>query len=158
MASYIEIIPTVLLDLPTLYNKAGKVSDINIYSVVNEKEPETSQIENGLGYTIKFRNKSFYIRGRSSKEDFDIEPAISYLEEQRTNLIDIEELAFNWQEVGCSYFIAPDGEYEDLDFVSLVLLVAEASKGIILNIDNIWPWSKGLATTDELKKRSKILK
>lgn len=145
MSAEIEVIPTVPLE----WEELKKVTDESI---------EIVESVQGFAFQIAFRDKSFRVLNMESLEDFEIHSPIEYLEEKRSGFIDIEVLARGWEKVGYSYSVAPDGNYEDPDFVDLVAMIAEATQGIILNIESIWSWSVGLATPKELIARSAVLR
>lgn len=145
MSSEVEVIPTVLLDWEELKKAADEFIEV------------TERIE-GFAHQITFRGKSFHLITMESLSDFEVHSPKEYLEEKRSTLIDIEVLACDWKRVGYSYSVAPEGEYEDPDFVDLVAVLAEATQGVILNIQGIWSWSIGLATPQELIARSAILR
>ncbi len=145
MSSKIEVIPTVPLDWEILKK------------MMDEKIEILGDIED-FAYQINFRDKSFRILNVESRDDFEVHSPIEYLEEKRSDLIDIDFLARGWENVGFSYHVTPDGEYEDSDFVDLVAMIANATRGIILNIQGIWSWSVGLATPEELVARSTVLR
>ncbi|MBC3880667.1 hypothetical protein H8K35_02895 [Undibacterium sp. LX40W] len=145
MSSVIGVIPTFPLNWELLKTRANTKIEVN-------------EISKGYLYKIEFRGKLFNFRNSDSRKDFKIHPPIEYLDEKRSNLIDIESLSRGWESVGCSYYIAPEGEYEDADFVDLVAIIAETTQGIILNINSIWSWSFGLSTPQELISRSSALR
>lgn len=145
MSSDIEVIPTISLNWEVLKTSADTKIDVN-------------EISEGYSYKIEFRGKLFNFRKSDSRKDFEIHPPIEYLDEKRSTLIDLESLSRGWESVGCSYYIAPEGDYEDPDFVDLVAIIAETTQGIILNINSIWSWSFGLSTPQELISRSSVLR
>ena len=145
MSSEIEVIPTVPLDWSTLRK------------VVAEKIAISETLD-GFAYQITYRNKSFRVLNIESKDDFEVHSPVEYLDERRSDLVDIEWLARGWKKVGHSYHISPEGSYEDPDFIDLVVVIAEITKGIILNIQGIWSWSIGLATPQEIMARSEVLR
>lgn len=150
MSSQIEIIPTRLLDIDILHRQLDGEKSFSIIDLAEPRVVESDDELPGDIFKIVFHTKNFILQHIDSRDDFLVYPPLDYLDEKHSNTIDIESLATGWEKVGGSYFIEPEGEYDDIDFVQLVAMIAKVTNGAILNINAIWPWSIGLSTPEEL--------
>jgi hypothetical protein len=132
MTEKIEIIPTDINWTPSKVNRFLVPRDaVLFYEEPNGILVPENNLLSGEAYSIKTAGQSYFLK--RIKQDFDVDPAIEYLEGEKYDGLDIEQIANDWEAIGVSYFLSPDNPLNvDLnEFSALLASICRSLSGVL---------------------------
>jgi hypothetical protein len=138
----VEIIPGDEILTPKRISQALPVEGTVFCKSAEENQViEESELLRDNGYTLLLNGKSFYLSRLN--QNFDIEPAMDYLEGISVDGVDAGVVADRWQRAGFNYLLSPDQpqDSDSKEFVELVTAITKAVGGAILMASYRFNWS-----------------
>lgn len=152
MTQKIEIIPTNIAWTPGMVNELLMCSgEAKFHKESGGELVLENQLLSEEAYSITMAGRAYFLK--RIKQDFDIDPAIEYLDEEAHQGLDIELIAKGWEAAGVSYFLSPDNplEGDSEEFIDLVVSLCKCLSGVTLMSSSYFVWCRpGIYSGDQL--------
>ncbi|WP_159674601.1 hypothetical protein [Andreprevotia sp. IGB-42] len=157
MTTKLEIIPSgqiTDLSLSSIQESLRAQQQVVISDVLTGETIDGEVTLTSDAYTVIVGGLSCYLR--KSFQDFDIEPAIEYLNGEYCVGLDVNEIAQGWEKAGLSYQLSSDSPLydESPDFVNLVAAVCNVVSGVIFVTSDYYDWCEpGIYSVEQFLAR-----